>query len=318
MGGASIGTAPMPNSAHQVLAYLIKRIQETDGDLSLIDVKDLTLEIKIAGEAFDSSITGEVARALWGLQEGIYRAGAAIIHGQPNIKKLTPEEREQLTLSFKVEPGCTSLKAVIGQAASGIVKGFQDMDSKDKKAVLVSACTCVLLGYGITEVCNTFKIQGAQDAEIEKVKATMEPINNAIQAAAKFFAKSSKDADEVSFGPQRFSRKDIEQLNAKTRSSANTETMPGVFFVKGVHEGDDHVLRVDLVDAETHEAFSALIPPKGLFEEELPNSSAAIGRLIDAREKIEATLLIKETRNKIERVVIDWRTPANRQGPSSE
>ncbi len=289
------------------LKTLVQKIQAANGDLSNVDVSDLTMRIKIHGASFDSSITGEVARSLWELQQGLYRAAATIIYHQPNIKRLSAAERKRLTLSFRIEDGCTELFANIKDAALELAKGFKTMESKDKKTVLLTLIVCCLVGWSMTEVCDVLEKRDEKSADLEKSKAMLEPVNNAIQLASKGIAKASKDADEVNFGPQKFTKEDIERLNSKTRSSASTETETGTYRVTGVH-AEGGVLRVDLVDAETKESFSATILPKGILDDELPNSSAEIGALIDSGAIIEVTLIVKETRSKVERVIIDWRT----------
>lgn len=66
---------------------IVQKLLDSNGDVDALTEEELTLTIKIKGEGFDSSITGEVARSLWGLQENLYRSAAFVLHGQPNIKK---------------------------------------------------------------------------------------------------------------------------------------------------------------------------------------------------------------------------------------
>lgn len=297
----------MSDEAQSRLYNLVQKILDVDGDLSQINDADLTMCVKIRGSSFDSSITGEVARSLWQLQENLYRVAALIIHGQPNIKKLSAEERKQLTLNFKIEAGCTELLANVKDASTEIAKGFKTMESKDKKCVLIVFIVCCLLGWTVWEVSDAFQAYNKTYADLEQTTAMIEPINNAIQLSSASIAKSSKNADEVTFGPKTFSKADIEKLNSKTRSSASMETEVTTCRVTGVHALDNAILRVDLVNTDTHEAFSAVILPKGVFEEELPSSSAEIGAFIDSRKTIEVTLVIRETRSKIERVIVDWK-----------
>ena len=100
-------------ATHPSPLEIIQMIFEADGDISSLSDEILTLSIKVTGDKFHSSITGEMARSLWVMQESLYRAAAEIIHGQANIRKLSAEEREKLTLSFQINPGCTDVKACI-------------------------------------------------------------------------------------------------------------------------------------------------------------------------------------------------------------
>lgn len=46
---------------------IVQKLLNSNGDVDALTEEELTLTIKIKGDGFDSSITGEVARSLWGL-----------------------------------------------------------------------------------------------------------------------------------------------------------------------------------------------------------------------------------------------------------
>lgn len=79
------------------------RIEDVSPDL-------MTLQIKIYGEQFDSSITGDVAKSLGILQSSLYRAAAEALYKSSSITALSAEEKAALEIVIKITPGCSDIQ----------------------------------------------------------------------------------------------------------------------------------------------------------------------------------------------------------------
>lgn len=302
---------------NQAIDDIIKKLMESDGDIDSLTDEELTLTIKIEGEGFHSSITGEVARSLWGLQENLYRAAALIIHGQPNIRKLTQEERTGLTLTFKIKEGCTDARVGLREIVKQLFMGFRDMESSDKRRVFKTAIVCALIGFtayeikdGLNNYFSNVTAQNASQALVEQAKTFASPLEKALEMSAKEVAKSTKNADKVSFGHNyTFDRGQIEELNTKSeRQPASNETYESSFKVVGleINGGRYKIGLTDDADPK-EETFYVLLPNDDLFSDNLPKSPEEIAALIDKPNKaVRATILIRETKTKIDRILISW------------
>lgn len=296
----------------QELNQIVERILASGGNLNVLTAEELTLHIKIEGDCFDSSITGEVARSLWALQENVYRAAAEVLHGEPNIKKLTSDEREKLTLNFKIQKGCTNALVNIKDAATEIGKGFREMESKDKKAVFIALIVGAFLGYTSTSVVNAvtnyLSTKAAESAMVEQAKVLADPINKAIELSAMSIAKSTKGARSAQVGhAYQYDEEEIRQLNTKAeRQPAATDTYDASFTVHGV-ELAGKKLKVTLIDDTNGATVTATLPGKDLFDDPLPHTAQEIAALIDKPNAgVKASILIRETKTKIDRVIVSW------------
>ena len=92
--------------------HTLEELLQSGENFKLEDVSPdlMTLRIKIHGDQFDGSITGEVAKSLAMLQTALYRAAAEALHGTSSITALSAEEKAQLEIVIKVSPGCSDIK----------------------------------------------------------------------------------------------------------------------------------------------------------------------------------------------------------------
>lgn len=294
-------------ATHPSLLEIIQMIFEADGDISSLSDEILTLSIKVTGDKFHSSITGEMARSLWVMQESLYRAAAEIIHGQANIRKLSAEEREKLTLSFQINPGCTDVKACIKRAITEIGKGFQTMESKDKRTTLIAIAVTLLLGFSAPHISSAIQNYNHDAAMVKQAEVLTEPLKLAFDFSATEVAKSAKTADEVKFGQEhRFDKSQIENLNKKSeKQKAITNTFDSTFRVVGVDLTKDQKLRVHLIDESGVNMF-ATVPRDDMFGD-IPSTASDVAKLIGIENKyVRATILVRETKTKVENVIVSW------------
>lgn len=291
------------------MIHNFEELARHNGDVRLEDIDDrlMTLKIKIHGEQFDSSITGDVARAIWELQAALYRAGAEILHGESNIAKLTSDERSQLELVVKVNPGCSEYDIPGKRFLLTLLnKAVEKMDSKDIKAVLfalIGAFTLVVVSPAILSYCNT---KANLEALIKQAENLAAPLKAAVEGASLNVAKSAHKASQVQIGEKIFSSEDIQRLNSRSAPQSTTfDTFDAVCKVVGVRV-EGRILKVDLADALSSEKFTAAIAPRELFDDNLPDSAASIGKLIDSNISVRVSVFVKENKSRSDRTITSW------------
>ena len=322
-------------------------LPELDVAISQVDLSSLTVEaidslpselttltIKIKGDQFDGTITGEVARALWELQAAYYRVAATVLHGSSNIAALTEEERSSLELVFSVDKGCSEYVVHLGRFIKSIlVEVVRNMDPKYASLVIVLTFALAVGGCN----CHTWlenqkqielkKLENAKDAEREKtiresyerieniVSDYASPLANVLESNAPKIAKAAHGATEVNVGNKHFDRSDIEELNKRApRSKAKTETRSMSLKVRGFeYDEKSKRYKVKVTDVDSGEQFDAYITPSGIFgdldEFSVPHTGAEISLAHDKKSIVEAEVLFTETKTKVERFILSWFDP---------
>ena len=272
-----------------------------------VDPELMTLTIKIHGDQFESSITGEVAKAIGSLQAALYRAAAEILHNEPNIKLLTAEEKDLFEIVVQVKTGCSLLK-IPGYKYLPPLLGKM-VEKMESKHIAIVACFAVagFTGCQISDdVTDAWKSNAATQAMVEQARILNAPINGAIQSGGVDLAKAAKNANALEIGDRRFDRQEIENLNKRAaKQAAQVETYQAECIVKGIRD-DGKNLRVDLLDTNSNETFSAIILPRGLLDQDMPVKPTEIAPLMESKERVLITVLIKETRAKTERLLVDF------------
>lgn len=293
------------NHLIQTLTDLIK----TGDNFNIEDVSPdlMTLKIKIHGDQFDGSITGEVAKSLGMLQSALYRAAAEAIHGSPNINLLTAEEKSAFEIVIKVSPGCSDIRIPgLKYICEFLSKVTENMEPKYKCIVACFAIcgfTCVAVAPFIANSSDTGKVV---DGMVDLAKTLTDPIKAAVDASGKQAAKSARNAESLDWGERHYSGDDIQQLNSRSpRQDAQTETIEATCHVTGYHQ-DDAIIRVDLKAVDSGEEFTVKVPPPGLFEEVMPERPTEVAKIMEIGALVSVTVLVKETKSKTERMLVSW------------
>lgn len=292
--------------------YLVKTFNELlsfEGDLHIDDIAPnlMELKIKINGDQFDSSITGEVAKAIGSLQSALYRAAAEILHGSPNINVLTAEEKEQFEIVVRIQPGCSLLTIPGEKYLSNLAtKAIDKMESKHITLVLCCLiCAFAARDFGVAYITAAAK-NSEHNAMVEQARVLAAPLSNAIQAGGKEIAKSAKHADSVEVGERKFDRQEIENLNKRqAKQAAQVDTYQTECKINGIRKEGNN-LKVDMFDTNMGESFSVLILPLPIFDQDMPVKPTALAPFIESGQRVFVTLLIRETKTKTERILIGF------------
>lgn len=295
-----------------LVGYTIHTLEElllSGENFKLEDVSPdlMTLRIKIHGDQFDGSITGEVAKSLAMLQTALYRAAAEALHGSSSITSLSAEEKAQFEIVIKISPGCSDIRVPgLKYLLAFLSKVTENMDSKHK-CVVACFAICGFTGLAVTPFI-TKAIENNQTVEgmVDMARTLTEPIKTAVEVAGEATAKSARNADSVEWGERRYDREDIRKLNTRSpRQEAQADTFEAICYVNGYHK-DGNLFKVDLKLTESGEEFTVKVPPPGLFEEEMPERPTEVATIMEVGSRVAVTILVKETKSKTERILVSW------------
>ncbi len=277
----------------------IKQLIEADTfDIAEVSEELLKLKILIKGNEYHGTIPGELTRSLWTLQESLYRAAAEILHGQPNISKLTNEERLALQLNFEVKQGSSDISASTRLFLQQIAEGFKDMESHDKKWVLLAAIIVLGGGYFASESYQTYS---TNNAFIEHAQTLVQPLNLALENGTTAIAKSSPNADSVSVGQRVYDKEAITQLNQKAQRQGPTFSTIGLTcVVTGIKKVKPFIYRLELTSLEDNSTISVEVNYDKLFTDTPLKNVADFAPYIDDGQSVWVELLVKETKTSIE------------------
>lgn len=326
-----------PIELPEELAFKLEAIDLTKISIDTINQlpQELTtLTIKIKGDQFDGTITGEMARALWDLQASYYRAAALILHGSENIATLSDEEKHSLEIVFSVEKGCSLYSFNLGEFFASVFPDIiKTMPPEYSMIIIIAFLIAAVGGYGYKSWLDyrrdidLKKLDNEKDSEHEKtVRESYRTIERLVEEKAKPFetvkethapkiAKAAHDAIEVDFANHHFGRDEIVELNKRSpRTKAKSETKSMSLKIRGIENDEKYNrLKVKVTDVDTNENFDAFIAPAGMFVEQdefsVPHSATNIAEAIDNKTVINAEVLITETKTKIERHILSWFDP---------
>lgn len=129
-------------------AYDLLSIEPQDFDLEKLDFSELLPStIKLDGRNLDASITFPMMTAYEEYQKSIYRLYAIVAYGSTDIN-ISKSEKKSLEISIQLGKGSSRFTNIACRAiVSMFTEALRNMDSKDKKQVLVTMIVC-LLGFG--------------------------------------------------------------------------------------------------------------------------------------------------------------------------
>lgn len=260
------GEVVVLSTHEEALQFLQTLLDPDSSDDSLpedVDVKGelASMLIEIEGTNYHSSVTGNLSRGLWELQQEIYRAVAATLHGAPNIKRLTKEELHDYNLVIDVEDGCSKLVADLKDIVGHLKDAVNSMESRHKLIFLVTTVVALTAGTGLTWVKHN-EIAADKSVRVEQEKtAQMEVVRKAAQEVpalerwvqasengARSIAKSVSDADSLSIGKESLNKHEIAEVNQRAaKEVSDIFKLTGYFRVTSITEPTaDGVVRVGL------------------------------------------------------------------------
>lgn len=249
-------------SINVVLELALKNIDTPEQFNYTLDVdSNFAIYIKLYGNKFNDSITGQVARGLWEFQQEIYRAVAYTLYGQASIKKLTKEDLEKYNLTFHINEGSTEIKAFIQGFFNCLAEALKDMSSAHKALLIAAIASIVTYGY-VTHSLESQKIDSNTATSLKKIEADLEEIKlkehtkhlqlmaeakkeaetlgvwkESVKEGVKSVAKALDENDSMDFGEYHLPPLAIQQLKQKSpKVTSDESTITDNFTLYGFKE----------------------------------------------------------------------------------
>lgn len=197
--------------------------------------------IKITGENYHGSIPGELARGLWEYQAELYRAGAFVLTGALDYRRLSPEQRQSLELVFDIYEGSTDAEAETQGYWSVLKHALQGMTGT-QKVVTMTLVGLILAGaltiYGVNGQMTQVALAKENTAQMEVVRkaaagnAIAKAIEESNDRGITAVVKGAADAEEISINRAHFDKAAIEEINRRNeRAQSAIEVLAEPFRV---------------------------------------------------------------------------------------
>lgn len=290
-------------------------INGTYRDINSFPESFFDVKIRITGTDFKSSISGDVAKALWEFEKNLRRAVAQTVYGSNNINVLPKEERIKTSLNFTISPGSSVIDTCLKPMAVSLGKGFENMGDIGK--VFVYAIVGMTIAWLGTEWFDKdikmaeiqAKAQSSSEENILKAFKYAQPFQEAYRESSDVIAKSVPTASSVQVNSKHYSHADIEKLNERPpRSEPEFDTFTRVYQVDGIDRiSGENSFKVKLKDISTGQTTSAILSPdRGLFSDlNLETNAADIGRYIQENTKVDVSILSKDTKSSSTLYILD-------------
>lgn len=249
-----------------------------------------TIEIKLEGERWDSSLTARNMAGLIEIQNFLYKSLALVLYDSTNTKILHPREKKSVEISFKLSQGSALIEVNLNPA---FVEVCKTMSSTMSPTMIGLTIVGLALAWGGTAVLKAWlqhrkDIQTAKIAEesrqfaAEQETKRMEIFAKAISANPKLdvikqqseemyanLIKGVADADKVSIaGHREIPGVILEKLARNPRAKKTEERLDGNYRILKVDSSDADSFKVHVINTETHEGFPATIENDWLYRME--------------------------------------------------
>jgi len=213
------------------------------------------LRIHLEGKNFHASVTGNLSRGLWELQQEFYRAAARTTHGVANIKKLSKAELDAYNLVFEVEEGSSDLIAGLLNFLNGLTEGIQGMSDTHQLIFLLGFVLIVAGGLGLTmvkmkdiEANKDLGLEQEKTKQLDVVRAAAQQVpalgrwSEAAESGSRSVAKGGSDANHILIGTESVDRDEIAEINKRApRTVAGVEIIEDEFRIITVKESSDQI-----------------------------------------------------------------------------
>ena len=285
------------------------RFSEEDAEAFDIGGELAKIFIKITGENYHGTVPGELARGLWEYQQELYRAGAFVLTGALDYRKLSPEQRQSLELVFDISKGSTDAEAETQGYWSVLKHALQGMTGTEK-IITMTLIGLVLAGaltiYGVhgqmTQVAlakeNTAQMEVVRKAaEGNRIAQTVEESND---RGITSIIKSAADAESVRVNRAHYDRPAIEEITRRNeRTQSSSEVLSEPFRVFSI-EAKDHAITKCVLAAADGREFSVTIDHENFS----PDEVAKLWEAARGRASIGLEVHIKTLKGNIRRAQI--------------
>lgn len=247
-----------------------------------------TIEIRLVGKGYDSTITSDVAEALIEIQNAVNRSYARHVHKSSNARRLTADERQQIKFKAKVKRGSSAIEINLGDFAS---KLMQELVGKmDSTQVMITVLGVALIGGSALAYKWYLKHQSDDkkiDAETKKTVALsaeetrrLEIVTKALSAQKELkhtredfddarlqVLKSVGDATSLTVNGVELPREAANKIATSARSKSKDEQRNGHYLITKIDWQQEEDVRLTLASEDGDETFVASLSQENIKQE---------------------------------------------------
>lgn len=235
-----------------------------DGDeiierfLSLLSRRQQSRQIfiKIDGEDFDGSITGDLAKAIAGIQDNFYRFCAFALYESDNINSLGKDKKD-LLLQFKIKSGCTESIADLLRPLRGLIKiALKRMSSKQIFGIIV----LIIAAFGAYEGYDRYLSHDEEMKDKEIIEKLIEILGKAY-APLKLkteqtrtnnieqIVKYANEANTITYGTLKLDKNDIQRFSQRSdNEKAIVRTFESEFVIFQINNKVPGLIKIQAHD----------------------------------------------------------------------
>ena len=221
-----------------------------------------TLDIKIEGDKYHSTITPDLAKSLYDFVYELKRGYAEIKYGTSNLQRLRKEDTALFdSITFKISEGCSDVKGegfgrVYDAIAQAIKDGFKDMTPRQKMATIGIVASigagylafdsylehqheqemAVIDGNNQRDAYNHTKNMAELVAEVSntspRAQQALSGFRRHAEEGHRNIVESVNDADRIIYSGQTLEEVDIERITHDRPITSDSETYKDIVTVE--------------------------------------------------------------------------------------
>ena len=278
--------------AYELLSRCIKPDFEIGNDINVVLDGWPTLEIRVKGERFNSTITPSIMAGFIEFQKAIYKSYALTKYNSSNVNKLTKDEKEQLELLITVSEG----SSIFGIDFQGALEKFMDNvgNKLTRKDVVVSVLALGVLYFGdsayksyleerrevrVAELKSEEQVkmiehlQFASEEETKRAKIIQELAQQHVQVqnvqsqahdAQTELVKSFRRVEKASIGAVTVDGETATELTKNARKKSLEVRLDGAYRVMLVDSSELGVFKIKVRDILSKEEFTAIVQDESM------------------------------------------------------
>lgn len=296
--GESIKQEIVIRNERDAFQYLQRALAHEISDLPLTLTFDAwpVLEIRMEGPGYEGTITADMAEGLVELQRAMHRAYARTVRHASNTRKLTDEERRNLSFKAKVEEGSSLIKVDLGEFAEKLAQSLVDKMTPEQLIMMVVGVAAVA---GSVVAYKAFLTARTHDKQINETARqaialsqeetlrlstlasaftslpTLDHVRQEFDAARTEIVKGTGDARTLSVSGVVLDRESAQIVAMTKRSESKDVQLNGSYLIKKTDWQHNGEIRLVVCNAETSRIFNAAFRDDSLDQAQLKLLQAA-------------------------------------------
>ncbi|WP_267427081.1 hypothetical protein [Methylobacterium sp. GC_Met_2] len=223
--------------AWQALDDLLKdRIDARDYELDFSHAVWVRAKFTFKGDGFNQSLFSSTMKGIIEYQNSYYRTVAQVLKKEPNIGRLTNEEKDAYELNFSIKEGSSEVDSdVYKQLAKLGEKVVQGMSPKQRYSLVILIALLLFGAYTVPRYLDHVENVKKSDTELEEKKSSDEREKHVVDAAREMSKETSEhmrilaDAVKNIQGAREINDESIDGIDSLVRHSyrASSVTLQG-------------------------------------------------------------------------------------------